>query len=193
MADKIMKLRCEQFLERLYSEKELHKTHRHKHVIFKLTFVTSLFAIGSLGIKNPTLLPLLYLVPFIALCHDLFIFAENYKVKRIGIFILWAREKSNLNNADKECISSLEVLWEEWVKNYREPWAYRSSLALTLIVSAGSAIILFADFHREFSMLELLVFVVWSILLIAGCATVFVRARALMRKVTKSYEEALAK
>jgi hypothetical protein len=76
----------EEFLKRLYKEQELHKEHRHKHVIYKLVLSASFFGLGQFSTVSGVYHLFLYVVPFIALVHDLYIFAEDYKVKRVGFF-----------------------------------------------------------------------------------------------------------
>ena len=69
------------FLQHLYKEKETHKEHRHKHVIYKLVLTGSFFGLGQFT-RNPELMNLfLYIVPFIALVHDVYITGEHLKVQ----------------------------------------------------------------------------------------------------------------
>lgn len=114
--------RAKKFLEQLYNEKEIHKEHRHKHLLYKLSFVLAIFGFGSLGLKIDILKPLIYLVPFVALCHDIYIFSEDYKVKRIGYFIKLLRNhnieidsiifKNQLLYEIDDNISFIEGYWE---------------------------------------------------------------------------------
>ena len=89
------------FREQLRAEQQMHKDHRFKYVIYKLSFVTALFSIGSLGLENETLISLVYLVPIVAVCYDIYIFAEDYKVKRIGVFLLETHEDQKANEKTK--------------------------------------------------------------------------------------------
>lgn len=76
------------FLNLLYEEKLKHKEHRHEFVKHKMVFTITLFGLGSVNfndIANAGIL--LYLVPFVALAFDVYILSEDFKVKRIGLFI----------------------------------------------------------------------------------------------------------
>jgi hypothetical protein len=129
--------RARKFLEQLYNEKELHKQHRHGYVVQKLTFVTALFGLGSLAVRGTELTPLLFLVPVVALCFDIYIFAEDYKVKRIGAFI---KEVKKVRVGD--CVSDIEYEWELYASRYREPFAWRASLITTVAVYIASGAVL---------------------------------------------------
>lgn len=75
--------RNERFLEHLFKEKEIHKEHRHKHVIYKLILIGSFFGLGQFNHVSNMFHLFLYVVQIIALVHDLYIFAEDFKVKRM--------------------------------------------------------------------------------------------------------------
>jgi len=76
------------FLNKLDEEKFKHKEHRHEFVKQKLMYIIGLFSIGSLNTGDQIdLSVLLYFVPFVALAYDVFIFSEDFKVKRSGVYI----------------------------------------------------------------------------------------------------------
>lgn len=120
------------FLESLYEEKLRHKDHRHTFVVQKLLFIIGLFGLGVLDIKGggDNILFnngfLLYLVPFVALAYDLYIHAEDFKVKRIGFFV---------RTREKQTVGGIEIDWEKWVSSHREGLAEQASKALTWIAS----------------------------------------------------------
>jgi hypothetical protein len=128
------------FLESLYEEKLRHKDHRHTFVVQKLLFIIGLFGLGVLEIKgggeHNILFNngfLLYLVPFVALAYDVYIFAEDFKVKRVGLFV---RTRAKMTGVD-------EMAWEKWVSSHREGMAERASKALTWIAFITSIILIF--------------------------------------------------
>lgn len=117
--------RKKMFVQQLYEEKNLHKEHRHKHVIYKLILTGSFFGIGQVERSTAYFL---FIVPFIALVHDIYITSEHFKVQRIGAFI------RNLDIEDSPiCIE--EKVWERYLENHRETWAYRASLLYTLCIT----------------------------------------------------------
>jgi hypothetical protein len=110
--------RSSKFIEQLYHEKEIHKDHRHKHVLHKLILTGTFFGLGQ--VSTPTSLNhlFLYIVPFVALVHDAYIFAEHFKVHRIGLFLRILAKSGNTN------ICSEENEWEEYLKIHMERYAY---------------------------------------------------------------------
>lgn len=128
-----------QFLNELHEEKLRHKQHRVEFVKQKLFYTIGLFGIGSLKTitsEVPSQIEfyqLFYLTPLVALAFDIYIFAEDFKVKRVGIFIL------------SKCNPSIEELrWEKWlsVPENRERMALVGSMILTFIILI-SALLLF--------------------------------------------------
>ncbi len=176
------------FLEQLYTEKELHKEHRYKYVIYKLSFVTTLFALGSLDLGN-IMRSLIYLVPIVALCYDIYIFSEDYKVKRIGVFLLFAKEDPKVSEKVKQTISDMEIEWEKWVKNHRDRWAYLASLIITIVAIVGSALIVALDAFRQFSLHRLFLLIFWFLFMIVSIILVFYYGRALRREVSAVVEK----
>ena len=162
--------RSSEFLNNLYEEKIKHKEHRHQFVKNKLLFIISLFSIGSLknigGDFNINLSILLYFIPIVALSYDVYIFSEDFKVKRIGVFIR--------NYCDSKCND--ENKWENWltISTNRENLALIASLALTIIAFFASLMILlmFNEDPFIFNLKLLLWFISCSLLI----AIVFVYA-----------------
>jgi hypothetical protein len=124
------------FLDKLDEEKLKHKEHRHEFVKQKLMYIIGLFSLGSLNAGDQiNLSVLLYFVPFVALAYDVFIFSEDFKVKRIGIYV---RTQESFNASD-------EAAWEKWLNEkpkHREQMALFASIGLTLITMALSSFLL---------------------------------------------------
>jgi len=125
--------RSDNFLESLYREKEIHKEHRHKHVIQKLLLTSSFFGLGQFVRETSLLSLLLYAVPLIAVVHDIYIFAEHEKIRRVGDFI------KDLGSKGSTSVCPEEIAWENFATDHREKRALVGSLAYTLIISAFSA------------------------------------------------------
>jgi hypothetical protein len=80
--------------EKLTAEIENCRKFRHELVMRKFTFLVAFAGLGSIeNIPLPNTLPvsqliyLLYLVPFIAVAFDIYIFVEDYRIKRAGEFL----------------------------------------------------------------------------------------------------------
>lgn len=129
------------FLRNLNEEKLLHKGHRDAFVKHKLIFIISLFGIGS--IEMPELLgtsirilplnDLLLFIPVVALTFDIFISAEDFKVKRIGVFL---RENAITSKEEQQ--------WEEWLTlpKHRESTALFGSITITIVAFLVSFLML---------------------------------------------------
>ena len=79
------------FGEQLRNEMHLFLSRRHDYSLRKLSFCTGLLGLGTISVTVGTdqfaVPALLYLVPFIAIAFDLYIVAEDYRVKRAGVFL----------------------------------------------------------------------------------------------------------
>ncbi len=177
------------FREQLRIEQLMHKEHRFKYVIYKLSFVTTLLGIGIIGLEKNILISLIYLVPIVALCYDIYIFAEDYKVKRIGIFLIDIKKNSNVDENTKNVISNLEIAWEEWLKMHRERLAAKASFIITIIVTIGSVIILSIDIYRVFNWFKLFLSTFWFLIVIICIIAVFFYGQSLRREITAVVEK----
>ena len=176
------------FREQLRAEQQMHKDHRFKYVIYKLSFVTALFSIGTVGLENDILISLVYLVPIVALCYDIYIFAEDYKVKRIGIFLLDTYKDPKIDEKTKVVISDLEIAWERWLQAHRERLASRASLIITVIVTIGSVFVLSIDIYKEGSLLKLYLSTVWLLTVMIFTFIVFYYGRSLRKEIAAVVE-----
>lgn len=126
----------ERFLDELYDEKLKHKEHRHEFVKLKLLFVIGMSGIGSL--PNHALIDLsilLYFIPFVALAYDVYIFSEDFKVKRIGLYI----------RSVPELKAEEDAAWERWLcakSERREKSSMIASLVLTIVTLFSSSYLL---------------------------------------------------
>jgi len=183
-----------EFLKHLRSEKLKAEETRTTYTLRKLAYTTTLLGLGSLNIDigqvtgtgnitavgNIHLGLLLYLAPWVALAFDLYILAEDYSVKRFGVF-LWE------NSPDV-----LEQGWEEWVSENRDPFAPIAMPALTTLLLIGASLIIWIGGSAEGP-----IFWGWLILTPLVTWTLYVfylwlrkRARKNARPVTKSIPNA---
>ncbi len=121
MQNQIRKGKNEIFHKYLYEEKLKHKDHRFNLISMKMIFVASLFGISSIPICGTIgqLFFILLLVPVLCFSTDIYILAEDYKVKRIGKFIrenyiyfskvefIWEYSLSCKNNRMREKFSKI--------------------------------------------------------------------------------------
>jgi hypothetical protein len=176
--------RAEKFLEQLCNEKEMHKEHRHALVLRKLTFIIGLFGLGTLGFKDISFMPLLFLVPAIALCYDVFIFAEDFKVHRIGKFV---RDKARVKDKPLDVaqpFSKVELDWELWLceADRREPLGYWASLVITCLASGACVAIVWRRTETP-NFVKGYLLGVWTIAVLVGIILIFRYCRNLQAKL----------
>ena len=168
--------RGEFFLQHLYKEKEIHKEHRHKHVVYKLVLTGSFFGLGQFTSSQNLFCLFLYVVPFIALVHDVYIIGEHLKVQRVGQFI------KHLSDIKGDSVCLEEVIWEKYLVDNRETWAYKASLLYSLIISTFSAIAIHTIAPPDSEILYVSWLYMWLVLLVV------VWARAAMLVLRKRDE-----
>ena len=169
--------RSELFIENLYREKEIHKEHRHKHVMQKFLLTSLFFGLGQLVKTNYLFDLILYAVPLIAVIHDIFIFSEHEKVHRIAEFI------KKLGDEKCKFICDEEIKWEKFVIKKRARQAMIGSLLYTLIISLLSAM---AIYKIDANALNEMLFIFWSIIIfiaiilvfLQGCYAIHIESRA---------------
>jgi hypothetical protein len=122
-----------EFIKRMHEEKLESQKRRAEFNIKKFLFVGALFSIGAAKLPQEIDLTLvLYIVPAISICFDLFILGEDYGIKRIGGFI-----RSN-------CADTIDATWENWVGSQRDPFATFAVSLLTLLVLVASVAIMWS-------------------------------------------------
>ena len=169
--------RSQAFIQDLYKEKEIHKEHRHLHVIHKLFLTSSFFGLGQLIKSNCFIHLFLYIVPLIALVHDIYIFAEHDKIRRVGAFI------KKFDGVANSAVCPEEIAWENFAETHRETQAVIASLIYTLIISIFSAA---AIWKLDPKSLNDPLFIGWGTLISISIIAVFIRGYlAISVSVTK--------
>ena len=102
-----------EFIAKLHDEIKETQKRRHEFILKKFAFGGTLLGLGSLSVPvsdglTITLMPLLYIVPLLAVAYDIYIVAEDYGIKRAGAFL-----RLNRGETDK-----IERLWEAFVGKY---------------------------------------------------------------------------
>jgi len=163
------------FIERVHQEKLESQKRRAEFNIRKFIFVGALFTLGAAKLPNEIDLTLiLYIVPAISICFDLFILGEDYGIKRIGGFIRC------------HCADTFDATWEAWVGKRRDPFATFAVPILTLIVLVSSVAVMWPS-QKEFAW-----FWVWLIFNVAATSFLFIYSQHLREKLlVKNNEEAV--
>ena len=163
-----MESKRERLIKSLTDEKLKAQERRSTFNIRKLVFVGGLFSLGV--VKNPYYIDfklVLFIVPFISICFDLYILGEDYGIKRIGGYI-----RENFKTEP-------ESNWEDWVGNHRDPFATYVVPLLSLIVLVASASILMKSDQNVF------LFSIWIILNIVAIIFNLIYSQYLRNKLLK--------
>jgi hypothetical protein len=133
-----------EFLAHLREEKLHHKEKRATFTLQKLAFTTGLFGVAAFelgqmrGVSADLFVWILYLIPIIGLSYDVFIYAEDFKVKRVGTFI-----RNYQSPTHPACISACEKKWENGLQGgLREQLAPYATLVLTLVTAWAAYLVL---------------------------------------------------
>ncbi|MCK9208144.1 MAG: hypothetical protein M0P66_13620 [Salinivirgaceae bacterium] len=154
------------FLKRIHNEKMESQKRRADFNIRKFIFIGTLFTLGAAKLpKEIDLTLVLYIVPFISLCFDLYILGEDYGIKRMGGFV-----RQNYKNA-------MDSTWEEWVGKRRDPFATFAVPLLSTIVLFSCSAILWKTESNNF------LFWIWLCLLLCSIIFLFLYSQFLRKKL----------
>jgi hypothetical protein len=151
----------QEFLRTLHKEKIRTQNERAELVKKKLAFSTVLFGIGSLnfGFRIEEFFWILYFVPLLAICFDLYIMSADSRIKRIGAF-LGRHPQSDAGKAEQE--------WERFCSVHRDNIAPSANIIFSIIGTLCSAILI----HTQQSLILTNMQLWFSIWLIASIAVI---------------------
>ncbi len=152
-----MKEKTHDIASKLRAEINNSKNFRHTFILRKFAFGTSLMGLGALTIKNGQGLEielsiLLYIVPLVAIAFDLYIFSEDFRIVRAGLFI----------NSKMSGATSSEKKWEEFINDHPNQVSIFSFFWVTVIYIVASAVLL----CQTQSEMNLYLFWIWLVLVI---------------------------
>ena len=160
--------KSESFLMRMHQEKLEAQKRRSEFNIRKFLFVGAMFSIGAAKLpKEIDLRLILYIVPFISICFDLYVLGEDYGIKRIGGFIR--------SHAPK----TLDSEWEEWVGQRRDPFATFAVPILTILVLIACVAVLWQSENAKF------IFRLWLLLNFGTTVFLFCYSQSLRKRLLK--------
>lgn len=151
----------QEFLQTLHKEKIRTQNERADLVKKKLAFITVFFGIGSanIGFQIEGLFWILYFVPLVAVCFDLYIMSADSRIKRIGAF-LGRHPQSDAGKAEKE--------WENFCVVHRDYIATAANIIFSIIGTLCSAVLI----HAQQSLIQANMQLLFSIWLIASLAVI---------------------
>jgi hypothetical protein len=151
----------QEFLQTLHREKIRTQNERENLVKKKLAFITVIFGIGSasVGFRIEDIFWILYFVPLVAVCFDLYIMSADSRIKRIGAF-LGRHPQSDAGKAERE--------WENFCVVHRDNIATIANIIFSVIGTLCSAVLI----RAQQSLLQANMKLWFSIWLIASLAII---------------------
>ncbi|MCJ7445443.1 MAG: hypothetical protein MUO26_13115 [Methanotrichaceae archaeon] len=172
----------QEFLRVLHEEKIRTQSERADYVTRKLAFITVIFGISSvnLGIEIADIYWLLYFIPLVAICYDLYIMSADSRIKRIGTF-LGKYPASKAGEAEK--------VWEQFCRSYRDDTSPSANMLISFIVTLVAGIFIrFQQPHLHEH--DRLVLAIWLIVSLFSIAGLWINHRDTIKKIT-NYDMAL--
>jgi hypothetical protein len=177
-----MEANDQEFLRALHEEKIRTQTERADYITRKLAFVTVLFGLSSmnLGVSIADFYWLLYFIPLVAICYDLYIMSADSRIKRIGTF-LGRHPGSMAGEAERQ--------WEKFCISYRDGLSPSANMFFSIIVTLAAAVFIrtqqSSDRH-EFKVL----FAAWLVISMLAIVALWLRHRDIIRKISEYGAEA---
>jgi hypothetical protein len=156
-----MKNNEQEFLQTLHKEKIRTQNERANLVQKKLAFITVFFGIESVNFRFRIegFFWILYFVPLVAICFDLYIMSADSRIKRIGAF-LGRHPQSDAGKAEQE--------WERFCTVHRDNIALFANIIYSIIGTLCSAILI----HAHQSLIHVNMQLWFSIWLIASITVI---------------------
>jgi hypothetical protein len=165
----------QEFLRALHEEKIRTQTERADYMTKKLAFVTVLFGLSSvnLGIAIAEIYWLLYFIPLVVICYDLYIMSADSRIKRIGTF-LGRHPGSQAGEAEKQ--------WERFCIHYRDGLAPSANMFFSIVVTVAAAVFIRTQQpsnDHEFKVL----FAAWLVISMLAIVALWIRHRNIIRDI----------
>lgn len=168
----------QEFLRALHEEKIRTQTERADYMTKKLASVTVLFGLSSvnLGIAIAEIYWLLYFIPLVAICYDLYIMSADSRIKRIGIF-LGRHPGSQAGKAEKQ--------WELFCIHYRDGLAPSANMFFSMVVTLAAAVFIRTQSSGKYEFRVL--FSAWLVISMLAIVALWLRHQKIIKKLS-AYE-----
>jgi hypothetical protein len=172
-----MEANDQEFLRALHEEKIRTQTERADYITRKLAFVTVLFGLSSmnLGVSIADFCWLLYFIPLVAICYDLYIMSADSRIKRIGTFV--GRHPGSM-------AGEAERQWEKFCITYRDSLSPSANMFFSIIVTLAAAVFIrtqqSSDNH-EFKVL----FAAWLVISMLTIVALWLRHKDIIRRISE--------
>ncbi len=172
-----MEANDQEFLRALHEEKIRTQDERADYITRKLAFITVLFGLSSmnLGIPIADFYWLLYFVPLVAICYDLYIMSADSRIKRIGTFL--GRHPGSIAGEG-------ERQWEKFCFSYRDGLSPSANMFFSIIVTLAAAVFIRTQQSPHSYQFKVL-FASWLVISILAIVALWLRHRELIRRISE--------
>jgi hypothetical protein len=162
-----------EFLRALHDEKMRTQTERANYVTQKLTFTTAIFGLSSIniGIKITEIYWLLYFIPMVSICYDLYIMSADSRIKRIGTFL--GRHPGSVAGTG-------EKNWEKFCVCYRDSLAPSANIFFSIVVTLAAAVFIRTQNLAESGAMRI-VFATWLVASISIIVALWIKHTRLIK------------
>jgi hypothetical protein len=166
-----------EFLRALHEEKIRTQTERADYITKKLAFVTVLFGLSSvnLGITITDIYWLLYFIPVVAICYDLYIMSADSRIKRIGAF-LGRHPMSRAGEAERQ--------WEAFCISYRDGLAPSANMFFSIVVTVAAAVFIRTQQSVDSQYVKVF-FATWMVISLLVIVVLWQRHQDIIRKISE--------
>lgn len=165
----------QEFLRALHEEKMRTQAERANYVTRKLAFITAIFGLSSIniGIKIAEIYWLLYFIPMVSICYDLYIMSADSRIKRIGTFL--GRHPGSVAGTG-------ERNWEKFCVCYRDSLAPSANILFSIVVTIAAAVFIRSQNLAVTGSMRI-VFATWLVASISIIVALWIKHTALIRKL----------
>lgn len=127
-----------ELLRMLHNERIRTQNERSKLIIQKLTFIAVFFGIVSIniGIRIEEIFGILYLIPPLVICYDLYIMSSDSRIERIDTF-LGRHPISTAGKAEHE--------WTYFCESNRDSLAISANALFSIMATAGAGVFIYSQ------------------------------------------------
>ncbi len=156
-----------EFLRALHEEKIRTQNERAGYLTQKLALVTVLlgFSIVNMGLRISEFVWLLYFIPMLAICYDLFFMSADLRIKRVGTFL--GRHPASLaGEAEKQ--------WEAFCISYQDGITYFANMFFSIFGTMAAALFIHSQQSSAF-MQSKVFFAVWLVISVLAIVVLWFR------------------
>ena len=165
-----------EFLRALHEEKIRTQSERSGYLTQKLALVTVLLGLSIVGMRLgfQDIYWLLYFIPMLAVCYDLFFMSADWRIKRIGAF-LGRHPMSLAGEAEKK--------WEVFCVSYQDGITSFTNMLFSCLVTLAAGAFIFSLQAPPISRESKIFFASWLVISLLVIVALWVRHHRIIERM----------